>query len=398
MKQRRKELSQNCRFVFKVRPTMMSAMVLDHWYANPAARTWRTAPPESARAFHRTFAGYRPTPLTSLPALAAELGVGHVLLKDESQRLGLPAFKILGASWATCRALCTRYGLDLGTVTLAGLRTYLGAEVTAELRPVLVTATDGNHGRAVARVASLLGLAARIYVPKGVSDAAIEAIRTEGAELVETELDYDDAVALAARSTEDDEVDLLIQDTSWTGYADVPRWIVDGYATLFEEVDEALGERGLPGPQLVACPVGVGAFAHAMVDHYRSRASAPALLSVEPDTAACLVQSLLAGRPLTVETGATIMTGMNCGTPSELGWPALLAGVDAAITVSDEECRRAVADLTDLAQDVGPCGASTLAGVRKVATTSARRDALGLDDQSVVVLVSTEGFQANPLS
>lgn len=173
---------------------------------------------------------------------------------------------------------------------------------------------------------------------------------------------------------------------------------LDGYATLFDEVDEAIGEAGLPGPHLVACPVGVGAFAHAMVDHYRSRDSVvPSLLSVEPETAACLAQSLLAGELVTVETGFTIMTGMNCGTPSELGWPTLAAGIDAAVSVSDEECRRAVTDLTQLGQDAGPCGASTLAGVRKALASRGRRDDLGIGEHSVVVLVSTEGLSANPL-
>jgi diaminopropionate ammonia-lyase len=375
---------------------MIGPMVLDHWYANPAARGWRTASPTSARAFHRTLDGYRRTPLTPLPSLAAELGLGHVFLKDESHRFGLPAFKILGASWAACRAICARYDLEHTSATVDSLRAYLRAEVAPASRPVLVTATDGNHGRAVARVATLLGLKARIYIPAAVSDAAIQAIREEGAELVCTGVHYDDAVALAAESVND--VDLLIQDTSWPGYTNIPRWIVDGYATLFEEVDEALVEVGLPGPNLVACPVGVGAFAHAMVDHYRSGEFAPSLLSVEPETAACLAQSLLAGEPLTVETRTTIMTGMNCGTPSMLGWPALAAGIDGAVTVSDEECRRAVADLTGLAQDVGPCGASTLAGLRKATADRSRCTAMGLDDQSVVVLVSTEGFQANPVN
>jgi len=261
-----------------------------------------------------------------------------------------------------------------------------------------VTATDGNHGRALAGVASLLGVESRIYVPAGVTRAAIDAIKGEGAELIETATNYDDAVASAARSTRRQPVDILVQDTSWQGYTDIPRWIIDGYATLFDEVDEALCDAGLPGPHLVACPVGVGAFAHAMVDHYRSRAGeTPSLLSVEPDVAACVVQSLLAQQPTAVTTGSTIMTGLACGTPSQLSWPTLAAGLDAAISVSDEECRRAVVDLMQLRQDAGPCGAATLAGVRKALAAETRRHALGIGEQSVVVLLSTEGLGANPL-
>ncbi|WP_344042667.1 diaminopropionate ammonia-lyase [Nocardioides panacihumi] len=368
-----------------------------HWYVNPQAREWRTPPPRSARAFHQTLPGYRPTPLVSLPALAAELGVGHVVLKDESHRLGLPAFKILGASWAACRALVDSYELDVEAISVDALKDHIETEVSPDERPVLVTATDGNHGRAVARIAAMLGLAARVYVPWGVSEAAVRAIRQEGAQLVQLSTDYDEAVAFAARSTENSSVDVLVQDTSWEGYTDVPRWVVDGYTTLFQEVDEALLERGLPSPGLVACPVGVGAFAHAMVDHYRSGSAAPSLLSVEPDVAACLAQSLLAGELMTIKTDLTVMAGMNCGTPSRLAWPTLAAGIDSAVSVSDDECRRAVADLDDLGQDVGPCGASTLAGVRQAVASRDRRDLLGLDEESVVVLISTEGSRANPL-
>ncbi|SFC93955.1 diaminopropionate ammonia-lyase [Nocardioides terrae] len=367
------------------------------WYVNPSAREWRTPPPRSARKFHQALPGYRSTPLTSLPSLAAELGVGHVLLKDESHRLGLPAFKILGASWATCRALAESFELDVETISVGALKDHIGTEVAPERRPVLVTATDGNHGRAVARVAAMLGLAARVYVPSGVGHAAIEAIRGEGAELILLSADYDDAVLFAARSTEESDVDVLVQDTSWEGYVDVPRWIVDGYTTLFQEVDETLSERGLPAPALVACPVGVGAFAHAMVDHYRSGDATPSLLSVEPDVAACLAESLLAGELTTVKTDFTVMAGMNCGTPSTLAWPTLAAGIDSAVSVSDEACRRAVADLADLGQDVGPCGASTLAGVRQALASCDRRELLGVEAESVVVLISTEGSTANSL-
>lgn len=370
-----------------------------YWYANLAARGWLTASPSSAQGFHRTLSGYAPTPLASVPELAAELGVGHVFVKNESDRLGLPAFKILGASWAVCRALCARFGLDAAGMTVPALRDYVRANAPAGHAPVLVTATDGNHGRAVARMAKLLGLAARIYIPKGLSDAAIEGIEGEGAELVALEATYDEVVEAAAHSTAGNSQDLLVQDTSWPGYTDIPRWIVDGYTTLFTEIDQTLRELGHPGPDLVACPVGVGSLAHALVDYYRSAGNPrPSLLSVEPETAACIAQSLLAGCPVTVDTSfPSIMAGLNCGTPSELGWPSLRAGLDAAITVSENECRQAVLDLSELGQDAGPCGAATLAGVRNALADDDRRAQLNLGPESVIVLVSTEGLAANPL-
>ena len=172
-----------------------------YWYANPGARRWQTVAPASALPFHRTLAGYSATPLTELPALAAELGVGRVFLKDESNRLGLPAFKILGASWAVCRALCERHGLDAANITVPELRDHLHSGTGAGSLPVLVTATDGNHGRAVSRMAALLGLSARIYVPNGLSAAAVDAIKGEGAEVIEVDAIYDEAVEAAAAST-----------------------------------------------------------------------------------------------------------------------------------------------------------------------------------------------------
>lgn len=371
-----------------------------YWYPNPRARQWRTAAAtESALRFHRTFEAYEATPLTALPTLAVELGVGQVYIKNESSRLGLPAFKILGASWATCRALCERYGLDTEEMTVPALRKHLAGLAVNGTKPTLVAATDGNHGRAVARMARLLGIEARIYIPKGLSDAAVAGIESEGAQLIPMDAIYDKVVEAAAASVTEGSQDVLVQDTSWVGYTDVPRWIVDGYMTLFEEIDQTLSETGVRGPDLVACPVGVGSLAHALVDHYRAPGNPhPSLLSVEPESAACIAQSLIAHRPVTVDTSfPSIMSGLNCGTPSELGWPSLLAGLDGAVTASEDECRRAVIDLSLLGQDAGPCGAATLAGVRNALAVEDRRNQLGIGPDSVIVLVSTEGLAANPL-
>lgn len=373
----------------------MTTTQTSHWYSNPRAASWRTRVAAPTLPFHKSLEGYAPTPLTELPSVAADLGVGRVFIKDESNRLGLPAFKILGASWAVSRALCERLGLDPDTATLELLRHAL--HTFDQQLPVLVTATDGNHGRAVARMAKLLGLTARIYIPGGLSSAAVEAITAEGAELVPTGQVYDRVVELAAASTKDKPNDVLIQDTAWEGYTDVPQWIVDGYMTLFAEIDQALEEAGLGPADLVACPVGVGSLAHSMVDYYRSEDHpTPVLLSAEPETAACIAQSLSAGEPLSVDTSfPTIMTGLNCGTPSLLGWPSIRAGMSAAVSVSDDECRTAIADLAALGQDAGPCGAAPLAGIRAALSEPQHRAQLGLTAESIIVLVSTEGSAAN---
>lgn len=361
------------------------------WFFNVDAREW-TSSGLSGRAahFHRQLPGYRPTPLVALPAVAEELGVAWVLAKDESSRMGLPAFKVLGASWACARTVAQVTGADLD---LAALR---AAADGSGLR--LVTATDGNHGRAVVWMARLLDLPATVFVPGVMSDEAERAIATEGsADVIRLPADYDEAVRIAAAYCDagadapEGETRLLVQDTAWPGYEVVPSWIVDGYATLLEEVDAAIDTPA----DLIVVPVGVGSLAQAVVTHYRHEAShRPAILSAEPETAACLLASLRAGRPTTVGTSATNMAGLNCGTVSSAAWPALSAGCDAAVAVSDDAAGKAVADLDALGLSSGPSGAATLAAVRATLLgpgSAGRRAELRIDDRSTVVLLSTEG-------
>jgi len=355
------------------------------WYHHPGARDRRGtgAPPADVVAFHRALPGYAPTPLTEVPALAAELGVGRLLVKDESSRLGLPAFKVLGASWAVARLLAP----DGGPRDLDELRAAVAR------RPVtLVTATDGNHGRAVARMAALIGAAARVVLPDVVPARAGELIAAEGAAVTTVAGTYEDAVAEAARIAAADPAAELVQDTAWPGYETVPGWVVEGYATLVAEVDERLGGA----PDLVVVPVGVGSLAQAVVTHYRGGTApvAPAVLAAEPERAAALLASLRAGRPVTVETGTTVMAGLNCGAMSTLAWPVLRDGLDAAVAVGEDEALRAVADLGAHGVSSGPSGAATLAAARRALTgadAEERRSALGVTRESVVVLLSTEG-------
>ncbi len=356
------------------------------WHAHHRDRDWTCdGPSPDAAAFHRSLPEYAPTPLVDLPSLAAELGVARVLVKDESARLGLPAFKALGAAWALHRAL--RDGRDSDPPDREPL--------------TVVAATDGNHGRAVARFACGLGHAVRIFLPDGVHPVAAQAIRDEGAGVTMTGGSYDDAVAAAARAAEADRA-LLVQDTSWDGYTDIPGWIVEGYATLFAETDEQLVADGVTRPDLVVVPVGVGSLLQAALSHYR-RADAvrgTAVLAAEAEAAACLAPSLLAGRPVTVDTGVTVMAGLNCGTPSELAWPYIVHGLDAVAAVTDADDVRAARHLADLGVPAGPCGAASLAAARLALTgegSDGRRAHLGIGPDSTVVLVSTEGADANPL-
>jgi diaminopropionate ammonia-lyase len=364
------------------------------WYAHRGARGWRcAAAPAEALAFHAGLPGYAATPLAELPALARELNIARLFVKDESARLGLPAFKSLGAFWAVAQVLAVRAALP-GPLTLGALRAAAaGHDLT------LVTATDGNHGRAVARFAALLGLRAHVLVPQAIPAAAAAQIAAEGATVTTVAGSYDDAVAHAARTAAGDGTAVLVQDMAWPGYTEVPARIVEGYGTMPAEVDAQLASAGAAGPDLVVVPAGVGSLAQAVITHYRSRGAQhpAAVLCVEPDAAACVLASLVAGRPLSIPTGATNMAGLNCGTPSSLAWPFLRDGLDAAVAVGDDAAARAVADLGDLDVSSGPSGAAALAGARAALTgpgSGTRRAGLGIGNGSVVVLLSTEGRPA----
>jgi diaminopropionate ammonia-lyase len=364
--------------------------------SQPEARAWTTDPAPQLLGFHRSIPGYSPTRLVELPRLARELGAARVWVKEEAARFGLPAFKMLGAAYAIARALSVRLGERERTFTFEEIAARTGETGVREL----VAATDGNHGRAVARTGAFVGLPARIFLPEGVSQEAIDGIRSEGAEVTVLNLQYDDVVAHAADQSRS-EGSLLIQDTSWAGYEEIPAWIVEGYGTVLTEAAAQLVEAGAAAPTLVTAPTGVGAFAEAVVRFSRSagfaevasgaEAVAPRVVSVEPEVAASLMASLVANQPVSVAGGHTIMAGLNCGTVASASWPVLRAGVDLSVVVTDEQAAAAVRDLEALGVDAGPCGASSLAAVRVL------RERGLLPDGSNILLISTEGRAANPL-
>jgi diaminopropionate ammonia-lyase len=353
------------------------------------AALFSPAPDRAPLAFHRQLPGYAPTPLLDAPELARQLGVGRVWVKDESSRLGLPAFKILGASWAAYQALCARLGLDPSPdLTLDALRTRL-----APLRPLtLAAATDGNHGRAVARVARWLGLDARIFVPEEMVEARRAAIRDEGATVVVVRGSYDDAVARAA--AEAGPRCLVIADTALGEDEAVPRWVIDGYSTILWEVDDELVRRGEPGPTTVAVQIGVGALAAAVTRHYRRPqiGPPPTLLGVEPEGAACLLASVAAGAPVLVPgPHRSIMAGLNCGLPSPVAWPTVSRGIDGFIAIEDGWARAAMRALAGVGVVAGETGAAGLAGLLALHESAARGTLPGLSPDARVLLFNTEG-------
>jgi diaminopropionate ammonia-lyase len=305
-------------------------------------------------AFHRRLPGYAPTPIVELPSLAERLGLDRLLVKDESHRFGLPSFKLLGASWATYRALADRVGHSLEPwKNIAELASKL-----VHLRPfALAAATDGNHGRAVARMAKLLGFEARIFVPEGTATARIRAIESEGASVSVVAGDYDDTIARSAE--EQSESCLVIDDTAWSGYETIPRWVIEGYATIFVEIEEALEAL----PDVVFVPLGVGALGGAAVDYCKKRGSTR-LVGVEPVSCASVLESVRAGRSVTVPgPHPSMMAGLNCGTPSPIALPSLIAGLDWCVAIEDSHAEEAMRSLAEQSIVSGETGAAALGGL-----------------------------------
>ncbi|KAI9712319.1 MAG: hypothetical protein M1820_001532 [Bogoriella megaspora] len=332
--------------------------------------------------FHRKLPHYDKTKLIPLPSVTSELGLSQVFLKDESTRFGLPSFKILGASWGIHRALAKECRLE-PTASLE--------EVGEQARikgAKLVTCTEGNWGRAVSRMAKYLQIPATIFVPRYMDDATWNKISSEGAIVRRVNGEYDDAIQEAIQASKNEGM-ILVMDTSWDGFEDISGWVVQGYSTMLAEVDEQLAEHESKPASHAIASVGVGSWAQAVVQHYKSRDPPATVASVEPITAACLKASLEAGKSVSVQTGDTIMCGMNCGTLSSIAWPVLKAGIDASVTVSEEESHAAVKYLRERDVNAGPCGAAPLAALRKLH----KEGLLKLGSDSVVVLFSTEGYR-----
>jgi diaminopropionate ammonia-lyase len=338
---------------------------------------------DRARVLHRALHGYAPTPLHAAPSLAAELGLGAVLLKDESSRFGLPAFKALGAWWAIAWALAERLGEPALATEPDALRARSrGAGLT------LVCATEGNHGRAVARAARALGLAALVVVSDRTAAPRVQAIEAEGARVARLDGDYDAAVRHAAGLADDDH--LVIADTSWPGYEEVPRRVVEGYATIFDELDAQLDGREV---DLVVVPIGVGSLAAAAARHFRATSGeGPRLVGLEPIGAACALASARAGHPVTVDGElSSVMAGLNCPTPSADAWPQVAAAFDGFCAVGDGHVLRGIRRLAAEGLDRGGCSGGVVGGLSALLGDRAHRAALDLPEHTTALLVLTEG-------
>jgi diaminopropionate ammonia-lyase len=312
-------------------------------------------------------------------------------VKDESNRFGLPAFKILGPSWAIPKILSQRFGLPLREFARFDTIRRRLAEVG---KITLACATDGNHGRAVAFMGRMLGLPTRVYVPDGTSTARIQAVESEGATVVVGGT-YEEAIERAAAELEDN--GLLIQDNAWEGYEEIPRLIVEGYSTMLWEIEDHFRSLRAPDPTHVVVQVGVGSLADAVVRHYRRRGlgQPPVIICVEPVKAACLLTSVRAGE--VVKIGGwqnSIMAGLNCAIPSAISFPLLRRYVDCFMSVEDDRAREAMCELAAEGIVAGETGAAGLAGLLELVRgrhNLASAGWLGLDHTSRVLLFNTEG-------
>ena len=348
---------------------------------------------EDARRFHQGLPGYVPTPLVQLDGLARQLGVSRLWVKDESQRFGLNAFKALGGSYAIARWLGERLELSGEELTFENL---MARQKEAGLGEItFVTATDGNHGRGVAWAARLLGHQAVVYLPKGSARERLDNILALGAQAEITDLNYDDAVRLADKMAREQGW-VLIQDTAWPGYEQVPAWIMQGYTTMASEILEQLSQAGEQPPTHLFLQAGVGSFAGAMLGSFVNTwgKDSPVTCIVEPDRAACLFQSAKAGeiRPVTGEMDS-MMAGLCCGEPCTISWEIIRAWTDAEYAALGMRLlgRPVQGDQAVTSGESGAVGVGVLSAILHEEALHDLCWTLGLGPDSRVLCISTEG-------
>ena len=369
----------------------------------PGAPLELTSPEQAEKTarFHAGLPGYAPTPLVTLDALARKLGVERVWIKDESKRFGLNAFKALGGSYAMGVYLAQKLGEPLEKLSFEQLCSPQARRAIGEV--TFVTATDGNHGRGVAWSARLLGQKAVVYMPKGSAQERLENIRAQGAQAEITPYNYDGAVRLADKMGRENGW-VLVQDTAWPGYEEIPAHIMQGYTTLAREIAGQLRDMGEEKPTHLFLQAGVGSFAGAALGYFTALwgEERPVTAIVEPDQANCVFRSAKADDgKLRFVTGDmnSMMAGLCCGEPCTVSWEILNAYADAFLSCGDGYAARGMRLLgrpegEDSVVISGESGAVT-AGVLEAILTEERlsglRQGLGLNESSRVLLVSTEG-------
>lgn len=353
---------------------------------------------KNVRNFHKSFPVYSQTPLAHMPNTAKVLGLGDVYVKDESYRFGLNAFKVLGGSYSIGKYIAQRLGRDIAEMDYKSL---ISEDVKKELGELtFVTATDGNHGRGVAWTANVLKQKSVVYMPKGSAIERLENIKSEGADASITDMNYDEAVRLANSKAEELGW-VMVQDTAWDGYEEIPTWIMQGYMTMGLEAYEQLGEKR---PTHIFLQAGVGSLAGAICGFFSEvyKDNKPTIVIVEPDKADCIFQTAEASDgKLRFVTGDmnTIMAGLACGEPNTIGWEVLRDYADYYISCPDYTAAKGMRILGNPVKGddrviSGESGAATFGCVSEIMMNpehKAIKEQLKLDENSTVLFFSTEG-------
>ena len=354
-----------------------------------------------ARSFHRQIPGYKMTSLKSLANLAHMIGLEGIYIKDESERLHLNSFKVMGGSFAIARFIQKKLGLSDEQLTYEYL---ISPECHEKLKDLtFASATDGNHGRGIAWASMKLNLKCVIYVHKYTSQARIDAIRNYGAHVEVIDGNYDDAVRQIALDAEKYGWQ-IISDTSWPGYEEIPTWIMQGYTTIMLEAQEEFAGLGIIKPTHIFVQAGVGALAAATIGFYASlfKDDPPKFVVVEPDKAACIYETAKYNDgTLHNITGSldTIMAGLACGEASPIAWKVLDGTVDAFMKVPDYTSARGMRILAvplkgDPFVISGESGAVPLGALYSIMTeegSEGLKAVLGLNEKSNVLIINTEG-------
>ena len=352
---------------------------------------------KKVQSFHASFPVYKETPLVELKHTAKSMGLGNIYIKDESYRFGLNAFKVLGGSYAIGNYLAKRLGKSITEMPYEKL---VSGEIKRELGDItFVTATDGNHGRGVAWTAKQLQQKSVVYIPKGSAEERLMNIRAEGADASITDLNYDEAVRLA-NSQAEQKGWVMVQDTAWEGYEDIPGWIMQGYGTMGYEAYMQLPEK----PTHIFLQAGVGSMAGAVAGFFASvyGGERPIITIVEPNKADCIYKTAeAADGKLHFVTGDmdTIMAGLACGEPCSIGWNVLRDYADNFISCPDYAAAQGMRVLGnpeagDTKVVSGESGASAfgcIAEIMRDKTLVELKNKLKLDENSKVLFFSTEG-------
>ena len=355
-----------------------------------------------ARKFHESFPQYSVTPLAQLKGMAEYLGLGSLFVKDESYRFGLNAFKVLGGSFAMARYIAGQLGKDVSQVDYSYLT---GDKLKEEFgQATFFTATDGNHGRGVAWAANRLGQKAVVLMPKGSVQSRFNNIAKEGAQVSIEEVNYDECVRRANAMAEKTEHGVMVQDTAWEGYEDIPAWIMQGYGTMASEAAQQLKEAGVDRPTHIFIQAGVGSLAGAVQGYFANlfHDCEPTVVVMEAQAADCLYQGAKAGDgDIRIVDGdlSTIMAGLACGEPNIISWDILKNHSSFFVScpdwVSAKGMRMLGAPVKGDPQVVsGESGAVCMGLIATLMTEpeyAQLKEAIGLDENSRVLMFSTEG-------